>query len=65
MFSRLKENAVIDKVDWDDKEAFDMFSPHKLCHALNTNLLSVQMEGSISETLVDEYLSRSIRTRAR
>ena len=57
MFSRLKENAVIDGVEWEDQEAFDMLSPHKLRHALNTNLLAAQMEGAITETLVAEYLS--------
>ena len=59
MFDRLTENADIDSVEWEDKEAFLMLSPHKLRHALNTNLLADQMEseGQVTETMVAEYLS--------
>ena len=59
MFDRLTENADIDFVEWEDKEAFSMLSPHKLSHALNTNLLADQMEseGQVTETMVAEYLS--------
>ena len=59
MFDRLTENADIDSIEWEDKEAFLMLSPHKLRHALNTNLLADQMEseGQVTETMVAEYLS--------
>ena len=58
-FERLKDNAKIDGVIFEDEEAFAMLSPHKLRHALNTNLLAEQgvEEGKVSENMVAEYLS--------
>ena len=58
-FERLKENAMIDGIIFEDEEAFAMLSPHKLRHALNTNLLADQgiEEGKVTENMVAEYLS--------
>lgn len=58
-FERLKENAVIDGIVFEDEEAFAMLSPHKLRHALNTNLLADQgiEDGKVTENMVAEYLS--------
>ena len=59
MFKRLKHNANLDEVVFEDEEAFAMLSPHKLRHALNTNLLADQgiEEGKVTENMVAEYLS--------
>lgn len=59
MFERLKSNAEIDGVEFEDEEAFAMLSPHKLRHALNTNLLADQgiEDGKVTENMVAEYLS--------
>ena len=59
MFKRLKHNAKLDEVVFEDEEAFAMLSPHKLRHALNTNLLADQgiEEGKVTENMVAEYLS--------
>lgn len=54
MFERLKHNAATDGIIWEDKEAFDMLSPHKLRHALNTNLLT---ETTVDSLRVAEYMS--------
>ena len=59
MFARLKENIALDGTVLEDEEAFAMLSPHKLRHALNTNLLADQGigEGKVTENMVAEYLS--------
>lgn len=59
LFERLKENAMLDGIVFEDQEAFAMLSPHKLRHALNTNLLADQgiEEGKVTENMVAEYLS--------
>lgn len=59
LFERLKYNAELDHIDWEDREAFDMVSSHRLRHALNTNLLAMQAEygGAVTEIMVAEYLS--------
>lgn len=54
MFLRLKHNAVVDGVQFEDQEAFDMLSCHKLRHALNTNLLT---ETTVDSLRVAEYMS--------
>ena len=61
MFERLKYNVELDGVVFEDNEAFAMLSPHKLRHALNTNLLADQgiEDGKVTENMVAEYLSWS------
>lgn len=56
MFRRLKQNAKDDGIKWEDKEAFDMLTPHKLRHALNTNLLTCEAEG-VDSLKIAEFLS--------
>jgi integrase len=59
LFDRLKENVKLDGIVFEDEEAFDMLSAHKLRHALNTNLLADQglEDGEVTEIMVAEYLS--------
>ena len=50
---------MIDGIIFEDEEAFNMLTPHKLRHALNTNLLADQgiEDGKVTENMVAEYLS--------
>lgn len=59
MFQRLRENAILKGIEWEDPEAVEMLSPHKLRHALNTNLLCWPSESGeyLDSMLVSEYLS--------
>ena len=55
MFNRLRENAILDGIVWEEPEAVDMLSPHKLRHALNTNLVSL-IDPALN-TLVEQFMS--------
>ena len=61
MFDRIRQNAVKEGIVWEEPEAVEMLSPHKLRHALNTNLLCWPSESGepLDTILVAEYLSWS------